>query len=232
MTSTRKAIVRIKIFILVILLFGDDLHGQWTDYGLWSSASISQEIFENFSYEAEAQARWDYDFSRLGSAFADIGISKSLSLFSQDIKVATTLRLGMSRTDNFLWEPIRRLSGSTRWKTDLSENLAFSCRLRYQSSLKAEGLNHAMRLRTGLHYKASKDFRAAVYTELFSRQRDLAWHYSDFRARIIFRIKTSKRRWASFGYQVEQQKNTTDPWTEHRLICSYDIEIKARKAEK
>ena len=232
MTSTKTAIVRIKFFTLVILLFGNDLNGQWTDYGLWSSASISQKISENFSYQAEAQARWDYDFSRLSSTFADVGISRTLPYFSEDIKVSTTLRLGMSRTDDFLWEPVRRISGSTRWKTELSENLAFYLRLQYQYVLKDDGFTQAMRLRTALRYKVSKDFRAAVYTELFSRQSDFDWYFSDFRARVVFSLKTSKRRWASFGYQVEQQKNRPDPWVEHRLICSYDIEIKARKVEK
>jgi hypothetical protein len=232
MTSTKTAIVRIKFFTLVILLFGNDLNGQWTDYGLWTSSSISQDISENLSYEGEAQARWDYDFSRLGSAFVDIGLSRSLPSLTQDIKVSTTLRLGMSRTDDFLWEPVRRISGSTRWKTDISEKLALSCRIRYQYVLKDDGFDQAVRLRTALHCKASKDFRAAVYTELFSRQSDFDWYFSDFRARVVFSVKTSKRRWASFGYQVEQQKNRPDPWVEHRLICSYDIEIKARKVEK
>ena len=232
MTITKAEIIKVNFITLIILISGYSLQAQWADYGLWSGAGISQDVFENLSYDLETQARWDYDFSRLGSAFADIGISRDLASLAPDIKVATSLRLGVSRSDNFLWEPIRRLSGSARWKTDLSEIFAFSCRLRYQSSLKEDGFTHVMRLRGALHYRVSKKLKATVYTELFTRQGDVDWYYSDFRARFILSIKTSKRRWASFGYQVEQQKNTPDPWTEHRLICTYDIELKGWKGKK
>ncbi|MDA1383341.1 MAG: hypothetical protein O3A22_05500, partial [Bacteroidetes bacterium] len=156
MTSTRITSVRICVFILVVSLFGDNLYGQWADYGLWSGAGISQDVFENFSYEVETQARWDYDFSRLGSAFTDVGISQDLSPLAPDFKVSASLRLGMSRADNFMWEPIRRLSGSAIWKTDLSETVSVSCRLRYQSSFKDEDFANAVRLRAALHCQVSK----------------------------------------------------------------------------
>ena len=232
MTITKTAIIQRHLFALFIFVAVDNLHAQWTDYGLWSGAGISQEVFENFSYEVETQARWDYDFSRLGSAFADVGASQDLSPFAPGLKVATSLRLGMSRADNFMWEPIRRLSGSARWKTDLTENVAVSCRLRYQSSFKEAGFAQAVRLRGAIHCQASKKLKATVSTEVFTRQKDFGWYYSDFRVRFVLSKKTSKRRWASFGYQVEQQKNTADPWTEHRLICTYDIELKGRKGKK
>jgi hypothetical protein len=232
MTITKTAIIQRHLFALFIFVAVDNLHAQWTDYGLWSGAGISQEVFENFSYEVETQARWDYDFSRLGSAFADVGASQDLSPFAPGLKVATSLRLGMSRADNFMWEPIRRLSGSARWKTDLTENVAVSCRLRYQSSFKEAGFAQAVRLRGAIHCQASKKLKATVSTEVFTRQKDFGWYYSDFRVRFVISKKTSKRRWASFGYQVEQQKNTADPWTEHRLICTYDIELKGRKGKK
>ena len=232
MTISKTAIIRTHLIAILILVTVDNLHAQWTDYGLWSGAGISQDVFENFSYEVETQARWDYDFSRLGSAFTDVGISQDLSPFAPDFKFSASLRLGMSRADNFMWEPIRRLSGSARWKTDLSENASVSCRLRYQSSFKDEGFANAVRLRGALHYKVSKKLKATVSTEVFTRQKDLGWYYSDFRARVVLSAKTSKRRWVSFGYQVEQQKNTADPWTEHRLICTYDIELKRWKGKK
>lgn len=232
MTITKTAIIRAHVIVLFIFVAVDNLHAQWTDYGLWSGTGISQEVFENFSYELETQARWDYDFSRLGSAFADVGVSQDLSPFAPGLKVATSLRLGMSRADNFMWEPIQRLSGSARWKTDLSENVAVSCRVRYQSSIKEAGFAQAVRLRGAIHCQASKKLKATVSTEVFTRQKDFGWYYSDFRVRFVLSKKTSKRRWASFGYQVEQQKNTADPWTEHRLICTYDIELKGRKGKK
>ena len=232
MTITKTATIRTHLIAILILVTVDNLNAQWTDYGLWSGAGISQDVFENFSYEVETQARWDYDFSRLGSAFADVGISQDLSPFAPDFKVSASLRLGMSRADNFMWEPIRRLSGSARWKTDVSENVSVSCRLRYQSSFKDEGFANAVRLRGALHCQVSKKLKATVSTEVFTRQKDLGWYYSDFRARVVLSAKTSKRRWASFGYQVEQQKNTADPWTEHRLICTYDIELKRWKGKK
>ncbi len=232
MTITKTAIIQRHIFVLFIFVAVNNLHAQWTDYGLWSGAGISQDIFENFSYEVETQARWDYDFSRLGSAFTDVGVSQDLSHAAPGVMVAASLRLGMSRADNFMWEPIRRLSGSARWKTDLSENVAVSCRLRYQSSFKEAGFAQAVRLRGAIHCQASKKLKATVSTEVFTRQKDFGWYYSDFRVRFVLSKKTSKRRWASFGYQVEQQKNTADPWTEHRLICTYDIELKGRKGKK
>lgn len=103
MTITKEALIRRHFFVLIILVTVDNLHAQWTDYGLWSGVGISQDVFENFSYEVETQARWDYDFSRLGSAFADFGVSQDLSPFAPDFKVAASLRLGMSRADNFMW---------------------------------------------------------------------------------------------------------------------------------
>ena len=90
MTITKPATIRTHLIAILILVTVDNLNAQWTDYGLWSGAGISQDVFENFSYEVETQARWDYDFSRLGSAFTDVGISQDLSPFAPDFKDSTT----------------------------------------------------------------------------------------------------------------------------------------------
>ncbi|PCJ81622.1 MAG: hypothetical protein COA49_02635 [Bacteroidetes bacterium] len=213
--------------------------GQWSDYGVWSSVSCSQNLSDDLSYSASAATRVGYDFTRVESVFSNVSISRKLTPIAKGLKLDASIRLGMSKTSTYLWQPIRRLSASIKWKFDLSENMTFSSRVRYQTASKgllatpaSHHLRSAARFKTGLTYSVSKKLRLGLYTEFFSRPQNLGWYYSDHRMKLVVNVKTAKRRWASFGYQVEQQKNTPDPWTEHRIICGFDLEMKQRKAEK
>ena len=226
-------------FSFSLIVFSFESLGQWSDYGVWSSISCSQDLSDDFSFSANASMRAGYDFTRIESVFSNVSISKKLSPIAKGLKLDASLRLGMSKTSTYLWQPIRRLCASLKWKTDISENLTFSSRVRYQTAAKgilanpdSRELRSAARLKSGLTYYVSKKLRVGLYTEIFTRPQDLGWIYTDHRIKLVINVKTSKRRWASFGYQIEQQKNTPDPWTEHRVICGFDLEMKRRKAEK
>ena len=121
------------------------------------------------------------------------------------------------------------LDSPVKHKRTLLTNLAASVRFRYQ--LKTD-FKQAFRLSPALYYKVSKKLRLAFYTEFFVRPSLEGLFHSDSRYRFILKYKVSKRRWVSFGYQIEQQKNTPDPRTEHVFICSYDIEMKRRNGKK
>ena len=218
--------VRLAIVLLSLFFSSTSIFGQWTDYGVWSSMSISKNITNNLEFSSEAQTRLDYDASRLGSAFTNFTLSRE---FSPYWKLSSELRLGMSRTDEYALEPLRRITISAKYKRPLISNLSASLRFRYQ--LKSD-YNQTLRLSPALYYKVSKKLRLAIYSELFFKPSQEGFYQSDFRYRFMAKHKVSKRRWVSFGYQIDQDKNTSDPWTQHVLIWSYDLELKKRKGKK
>ena len=106
MTSI-KSMGRLAIVFLSILFSSTSIFGQWTDYGIWSSISISKNISNNLEFTSETQTRLDYDASRLGSAFTNFTLSRE---FSPYWKLSSELRLGVSRTDEYADEPLRRIT--------------------------------------------------------------------------------------------------------------------------
>jgi hypothetical protein len=225
MTSI-KMFHRFTPLIFGIFFCSSTILGQWTDYGVWSSASISQKVSDNLDFSSEVQTRFDHEASRLSTTFTNLSLSKSLT---SNWKLSSTLRLGVTRANDNAFEPLSRISFSVKHKRTLLTNLAASVRFRYQ--LKTD-FKQAFRLSPALYYKVSKKLRLAFYTEFFVRQSLEGLFHSDSRYRFILKYKVSKRRWVSFGYQIEQQKNTPDPRTEHVFICSYDIEMKRRNGKK
>jgi hypothetical protein len=221
-----KNVVRLATVIFYIFFFSPSIFGQWTDYGIWSSASISQNISNNLNLSSEAQARLDYDASRLGSAFTNFTLSRKLS---SNWKLYSALRLGMSRTDEFALEPLSRISVSARYKYSLTSNLSSSIKVLYQIN---GDVRQTFRLKPALYYKVSKKLRFTIHTEFFFRPSQEGLYQTGSRLRFLMKQKVSKRRWVSFGYQIDQDKNTSDPWTQHVLIWSYDLELKKRKGKK
>ena len=217
---------RLALVFLAIFFFSTSTFGQWTDYGVWSGISISKNMSKNLEFSSEAQTRFDYDASRLGSAFADFALSRQLSPYW---KLSSALRLGETRTAEYAFEPLRRISVSAKYKRPLFSNLSASLRFQYQQKTE---FRQTFRLSPALYYKVSKKLRLAIYTELFFKPSQEGFYQSGYRYRFMAKHKPSKRRWVSFGYQIEQQINTTDPWTQHVFICSYDLELKGRNGKK
>lgn len=225
MTSI-NIMARLAMVFLAIFFSSSSTFGQWTDYGVWSGISISKNISDNLEFSSEAQTRLDYDASRLGAAFTNFTLSREISPYW---KLSSAARLGVSRTNEYAVEPLRRISVSAKYKRPLFSNLSASLRFQYQ--LKTE-LRQTFRLSPALYYKVSKKLRFAFSTELFFKPSQEGFYQSGFRYRLMAKHKASKRRWVSFGYQIEQQINTTDPWTQHVFICSYDLELKGRNGKK
>ena len=225
MTSI-KIMARLAMVFLAIFFSSTPTFGQWTDYGVWTSMSISKNISKTLEFTSEAQTRLDYDASRLGSAFANFTLSRELSPYW---KLSSALRLGETRTDEYAMEPLRRISVSAKYKRSLFSNISASLRFQYQ--LKTE-IRQTFRLSPALYYKVTKKLRLAIYTELFFKPSQEGFYQSGFRYIFMAKYKASNRRWVSFGYQIEQQTNTTDPWSQHVFICSYDLELKRRNGKK
>ena len=217
---------RLAMVFLAIFFSSTPTFGQWTDYGVWSGISVSKNISNNLEFSSEAQTRLDYDASRLGSAFANFTLTRELSPYW---KLSSAVRLGVLRTDEYAIEPLRRISLSAKYKRPIFSNVSASLRFQYQ--LKTE-IRQTFRISPALYYKVSKKLRFAIYTELFFKPSQEGFYQSGFRYRFMSKHKASKRRWVSFGYQIEQQINTKDPWTQHVFICSYDLELKRRNGKK
>jgi len=217
---------RLALVFLAIFFSTTSTFGQWADYGVWSGISVSKNISKNLEFSSEAQTRLDYDASRLGSAFANFALSRQLSPYW---KLSSALRLGETRTAEYAFEPLRRISVSAKYKRPLFSNLSGSLRFLYQQKTE---FRQTFRLSPALYYKVSKKLRLAIYTELFFKPSQEGFYQSGYRYRFMAKHKASKRRWISFGYQIEQQINTTDPWTQHVFICSYDLELKGRNGKK
>jgi hypothetical protein len=221
-----KTVARIAIVIFYFLCFSQSIFGQWTDYGIWSSASISKNISDHLDFSSETQARSDYGASRLESAFTNFTLSRKLS---PSWKLYSALRLGMSRTDDFALEPFNRISVSARYKRPLTSNLSSSLKVLYQINT---DVKQTFRLRPTVSYKVSKKLRFSMHSEFFFKPSQEGLYLTGSRVRFLVKHKVSKRRWISFGYQIDQDKNTSDPWTQHVLICSYDLELKRRIEKK
>ena len=80
---------------VLLLLFaqGADL-AQWTDYGAWTSVSLSQKIARKTVASADFALRWDRAFTRLGSTFLNTEISREVV---DDLNISMAFRYGWRR---------------------------------------------------------------------------------------------------------------------------------------
>jgi len=209
--------------------------GQWTDYRVWTSASVSSEVNKNNNVSIEFMARWDRDVTRLGTTFINTDFSHELV---NNMEVIGSIRLGLSRTDEYSWESLRRVSAALRWKDGISDKWSTSIKLKAQTGYKGismEGFaidfSEAVRLNPTLYYKASKRVRLSFSAEWFFRPVYSTYEWSDTRLRISMKKKIAKRRYLTLGYQIQQPRTGTDPWTEHTLICSFDLRKKKIKKD-
>jgi len=223
------------LLTLVAVLCSFTTWGQWTDYGVWTSASVSSEINKKNVISIEFMARWDRDVTRLGTTFINADFSHELV---KNMEVLGSIRLGLSRTDEYSWESLRRVSGAFRWKDGISDKWSTSIKLKAQTGYKGtstEGLvidfSEAVRIKPTFYYKASKLVRLSFSAEWFFRPVYSTYEWSDTRMRISMRKKIAKRRYLTLGYQIQQPRTGTDPWTEHTLICSFDLRKKIIKKD-
>tara|TARA_B100000780_G_scaffold279172_1_gene256150 strand:- start:3810 stop:4487 length:678 start_codon:yes stop_codon:yes gene_type:complete len=225
MTSI-NIVAKLQIAAFAVLFCTQSVFGQWTDYGTWSGISLSQKLSNQLEVSSEAQARLDYDASRLGSAFANLSVSRKISPFW---KLSSAFRLGASRAEDFSLETLSRIAVSAKYKHPITSNISMSLRFQYQ--IKPD-IKQTFRLSPALYYKVSKKMRIAISSEIFAKPSLEGFYHSGSRFRILAKHKVSKRRWISMGYQIEREKHTPDPWTQHVFICSYDLELKQRNGKK
>ena len=225
----------ISLFATMALLYAN-AHSQWTDYGGWASATVSQKVAKKTIASLNAAMRWDRDFIRLGSTLIDTDISREIL---DDLDITASFRAGTSRTDEYQWELQQRFSANARYKVNLGENSSVSLRAQYQTGHKgprspSEGIEFSNAARTKLtySYKASKTYKMSLSTEAFFRPINTAYQWSDWRARISLRKKVAKRKYLTIGYQIESPRGGPDPWVEHAIICNFGLEKKRRKSEK
>lgn len=227
---------RIISILIVALSLNGKVLSQWTDYGGWASATISQKIAKKTYASTSLAMRCDRDFTRLGSSFIDADISREVL---DNLDLVVSLRTGTSRTDEYQWVFQRRFSANARYKYDLGRKTALSLRAQYQTGHKGprtnfQGIEFSQAARTKLtySYKASKKYRVSLSTEAFFRPLYSFYEWSDWRARISLRKKLSKKKYLSIGYQVESPRGGPDPWVEHTIIGNFSLEKKRRKPKK
>ena len=225
----------ISILIATLFICGS-ASSQWTDYGVWSSASLSQKVAKKTVATASVAMRFERDFTRLGSTFIDADLNREVL---DNLDLGVSFRAGASMDDQFLWEPQRRFSASSRYKFSLGKKSALSLRAQYQTGHKGartpgEGIEFSNAARTKLTftYKLSKSYRLSLSTETFYRPLNDLYEFSDIRGRISMRKKVAKRKHLTIGYQVETPRGGPDPWVEHAIICSFSIDKKRRKSKK
>ena len=205
---------------------------QWADYGLWSSASVSQKVAKKTYASADFAARFDRDFSRLGTTFIDSEISREVL---DDVDLGVALRVGGSQADEHQWEARRRFAFNAKYKTKVGDKSSLSFRLQYQSGTKGTGpidFSNAARFKAAYIYKVSKEYRLSVSSEIFFKPVYSSYEWSDTRGRLSVRKKISKRRYVTFGYQLECPRFGPDPRVEHAIICDFSLEKKRRKSGK
>ena len=228
--------MRLCATVLLLLFAQGAAIAQWTDYGAWTSASISQKIARKTVASADFALRWDRDFTRLGSTFINTEISREVV---DDLNILMAFRGGASMTDEFQWEPQRRGAITAKYKKGVGENSSVSIRLQGQTGHKGtrppgQGLEFSQAARTKLTYyhKLSKKYRLSVSGEAFFRPLYNTYEWSDIRGRLSVRKKVAKRKYLTIGYQVESPRGGPDPWVEHVLICNFGLEKKRRKSDK
>ena len=225
--------MRLKAVVVTVAFFSSIVaHSQWADYRGWTSLSLSQKVAKKTLASADVAMRWDRDFSRLGSTFIDASISREVL---KDITASVALRVGASSTEEYQWESQRRVAGALRYKNSLNKKSSLSIRLQGQTGLKGIApldLSTAARIKTTYFYKLSKKHRLSLSTEVFFRPLYSNYEWSDTRFRVAVRKKVRKRRFFTFGYQLETPRNGPDPWVEHTIICNFSLEKKRRKSDK
>ena len=142
-------------------------------------------------------------------------------------------------TNEYQWEPQRRVAANAKFKYSLGDKSSISLRLQYQSGYKGvrtpgEGLDFSKAARSKLtyFYKIAKGYRLSLSAESFFRPLYDTYEWSDIRGRISVRKKLSKRKYFTLGYQVETPRGGPDPWVEHAIICNFSVQMKRRKSEK
>ena len=227
---------RILLILIAVIFTSGKIHSQWTDYGGWTSATVSKKVAKKTYASANYAMRWDRDFTRLGTTFLDADISREVL---DELNVTVSLRVGASRTDEYQWEPQRRFSANARYKLDLGKNSSVSLRAQYQTGHKGAGtpgqgieFSNAARSKLTYAYRASKKYKFSLSAETFFRPINSFYQLSDYRARISIRKKLAKRKYLSLGYQVETPRGGPDPWVEHAIICNFSLDMKRRKSEK
>ena len=228
----RKVLATISFFAFASAA----LNAQWVDHGAWTSASLSQKIMRKTVASADLAARFDRDFTRIGSTFINAEIDREVA---KGLNLSLAFRGGASMTNEYQWEPQRRIATNARYKKGLGDKASISIRLQYQSGHKGirtpgEGLDFSKAARTKLTYyhKLSKKYRLSVSGEAFFRPLYNTYEWSDIRGRISVRKKVAKRKYLTIGYQVESPRGGPDPWVEHVLICNFGLEKKRRKSDK
>ena len=226
--------MKLKVSALIITFVFAQVSAvaQWTDYGLWSSASVSQKVARKTYASADFAARFDRNLSRLGTIFVDSEISREVL---DDVNLGLIIRAGCSQTDEYHWETRSRFAFKAKYKTKIGDNSSLSFRLQYQSGTKGAGpvdFSNATRFKASYIYKVSKEYRLSLSSEVFYRPVYSNYEWSDTRGRISVRKKISKRRYVTIGYQLECPRFGPDPWMEHAIICNFSLEKKRRKSGK
>tara|TARA_B100000427_G_scaffold252165_1_gene215480 strand:- start:680 stop:1372 length:693 start_codon:yes stop_codon:yes gene_type:complete len=227
---------RIVLILIAVIFTSGKMHSQWTDYGGWTSATVTKKVAKKTYASANYAMRWDRDFTRLGTTFLDADISREIV---DDINFTISLRVGVSKTDEYQWEPQRRFSTNARYKIDLGKKSSISLRAQYQTGHKGastpgQGIefSNAFRSKFTYSYRHSKKYKFSLSAETFFRPIYSFYALSDYRARISVRKKLAKRKYLSLGYQVETPRGGPDPWVEHAIICNFSLDMKRRKSEK
>ena len=227
---------RVLAAISFLVFTGEILNAQWVDHGAWTSATFSQKFIRRTDVVIDVAARFDRDFTRVGSTFINAEVSRKVV---DGLNVNIAFRGGASRTDEYQWEPQRRFAANTKYKLGLGDKSSISMRLQYQSGYKGvrtpgEGLafSKAARSKLTYYFKVAKGYRLSLSTESFFRPLYDRYVWSDIRGRISVRKKLAKRKYLTLGYQIETPRGGPDPWVEHAIICSYALEKKRRKSDK
>ena len=99
---------------------------QWADYGLGSSVSVSQKVAKKTSASLDFAARFNNNFSVLGTTFVDSEISREVL---DDVNLGAAIRVGGSQTDEYHWESRLRLAFNAKYKTKVGDKSSLSFRL-------------------------------------------------------------------------------------------------------
>lgn len=230
--------MRLKLILFAsIFLASIGAKSQWTDLGAWTSASVSGELKKKqLDYSVSAASRWDMDVTRHSLAFvsAEMGYK-----FADDWSTSADLRLGSSRTDEYAWETVQRVSADVKWKHKLNKKFDLGFRLKGQTGFKGPlpsiaqtTFSKALRIRPSVYYDLPKGRSIITSVEFFMRHNDARYSWSDTRLRISMKDKVAKRKFVTISYLFEKEREGPDPWAYHVIAIDFSMKKKRKTVDK
>jgi hypothetical protein len=203
-------------------------HAQTNTGGAWMGVGAKKELSDKFDLKGGLEFRTLGGFTDYQTTFSELGVQYKVM---EGLDAEVNYRLGYRRNDeNFIWR--QRFNVDLNYEYDFGKpELDF--RVRYQFAragvaVDEDGppeLNDAFRYRLRGSTEVVDDLDVDLSYELFQSRDERGFSLSDWRLRLQFSKKISKKQDLTFGYLIQRQMNRANPDTEHIFTVGYSFEL-------